>query len=63
MRQGVARSILIDQQKNGVTSFCQSENFDIVVIRGNKAIHIPRKAIKIEKTGDGIPVGIVVYVP
>jgi hypothetical protein len=54
---------LVDEQGNGETSACPDGGVEIVVIRQAQKIYITSEQVRVDKTGDGIPVAITARVP
>jgi hypothetical protein len=54
---------VVDQQGNGETSACPYGGVEIVVIKQTQKIYITSEQVRVDKTGDGIPVAITARVP
>jgi hypothetical protein len=61
--EGAQESVSLDDQGNGETSVCPYGDLEIVVIKPTKTVYIMSDKIQIDRTGDGIPVGISSYIP
>ncbi len=54
---------VVDLHGNGDTTACPYGSVEIVVIKGASRIYITSDKIRVDKTGDGIPVAIRTQIP
>lgn len=56
--------VLVDEQGNGKTSVCPlGADVEILVIKTDSTIFIPREQVNIARAGDGFPVTITAAIP
>ncbi len=61
--KGAKEPAVVDEQGNGETSACPYGAAEIVVIKQTQKIYITSEQVRVDKTGDGIPVTITARVP
>jgi hypothetical protein len=61
--EGAKEPAVVDEQGNGETTACPNGDVEIVVIKQTQKIYLTSEKVKVDKTGDGIPVGITANVP
>ena len=61
--EGAKEPVEVDEHGNGDTSACPSGVLEIVVIKRTKTVYIVSERVKVDRTGDGIPVSITASIP
>jgi hypothetical protein len=62
-REGSKEPVVVDERGNGEISVCPSGDLEIVVIKGTRTVYIPPEKVKVDRTGDGIPVIVTASIP
>jgi hypothetical protein len=62
-QKGAKDPAVVDQQGNGATPACAYGSVEVVVIKAASRIYLSSDRIRVDKTGDGIPVAIRTQIP